>query len=90
MIITDDKLRVLLATIRNMGGCPCPRCLIKKLQIAETGTKRDMQWRQKFRNVDNWWLAQVEKAHTAIFDRGLGVNSTFVEALLKDNSWVPT
>ncbi|KAJ7191279.1 hypothetical protein GGX14DRAFT_579131 [Mycena pura] len=86
----DYPERVLLATVRNMGGCPCPRCFIKKLQIAETGMKRDMQRRQNIRKVDHWWLAQIEKARTGIFNRGLGVNSAFVEALLKDNSWVPT
>ncbi|KAJ7189929.1 hypothetical protein GGX14DRAFT_607548 [Mycena pura] len=40
--------------------------------------------------VDAWWISQVNKSREAIFDRGLGVNSTFVEQLLKENSWVPT
>ncbi|KAJ7225438.1 hypothetical protein GGX14DRAFT_638737 [Mycena pura] len=86
----DYPEKILLATICNMGGRPCPRCLILKSQIAETGTKRDMQRRAKVWEVDAWWISQVNKSREAIFDRGLGVNSTFVEQLLKENSWIPT
>jgi hypothetical protein len=28
--IDSNFTRVLIATVRNLGGCPCPRCLIPK------------------------------------------------------------
>src|ERR1700683_3155519 len=30
--------RVLIATIRNKGGCPCPQCLIPKQYLPGLGT----------------------------------------------------
>ncbi|KAJ3574499.1 hypothetical protein NP233_g1729 [Leucocoprinus birnbaumii] len=34
----DYPEKALLATIRFLGGCPCPRCKIKKDQICDLGT----------------------------------------------------
>ncbi|THU88485.1 hypothetical protein K435DRAFT_821626 [Dendrothele bispora CBS 962.96] len=34
----DYPEKVLLATIRTLGCCPCPHCLVEKSQIAQLGT----------------------------------------------------
>ena len=82
--------RVILATIRYLGGCPCPRCLIKKDQIGALGTKADEQRRSHLRTDTEHRQHGVNKTRTWIFDKGRGVNSTWVEDLLQPDSWVPT
>ncbi|KIO07970.1 hypothetical protein M404DRAFT_134911, partial [Pisolithus tinctorius Marx 270] len=37
----DYPEKVLLACLKFLGGCPCPRCLIKKDEISMLGTKAD-------------------------------------------------
>lgn len=82
--------RIILATIRYLGGCPCPRCFIKKDQINALGTKVDDQRRSHLRTDTEHRQHQVNKTRSWIFDKGRGVNSTWVEDLLQADSWVPT
>ncbi|KDQ16267.1 hypothetical protein BOTBODRAFT_173174 [Botryobasidium botryosum FD-172 SS1] len=42
----DYPEKVLLANIRNNGACPCPRCLIRKPDIAGMGTSDDQDRRR--------------------------------------------
>ena len=83
--------RVLLATIRNFGSCPCPRCLVPKSKIPEVGTANDDRRREKSRRVDNstrnW---NVSLAREYIYERGFGVRSAAVERLLAEESYTPT
>ena len=83
--------RVLLATIRNFGSCPCPRCLVPKSKIPEVGTAIDDRRREKSRRVDsftrNW---NVSLAREYIYERGFGVRSAAVERLLAEESYTPT
>jgi len=37
-----DYARVLLATLKFLGNCPCVRCLIKKSEIIQMGSKLDL------------------------------------------------
>ncbi|KAF9642543.1 hypothetical protein BDM02DRAFT_3105514 [Thelephora ganbajun] len=41
--MADYPEKVLLACIRNLGTCPCPRCLIKKIYLQGLGTRVDIQ-----------------------------------------------
>ncbi|KAJ3963597.1 hypothetical protein EV361DRAFT_762035, partial [Lentinula raphanica] len=41
----DYPEKVLLATIRDFGSCPCPRCLCSKSNLDQMGTKRDKKTR---------------------------------------------
>ncbi|CDO77698.1 hypothetical protein BN946_scf184969.g49 [Trametes cinnabarina] len=87
----DYPEKVLLATIRDMGNCPCPRCLVPKDHICELGTSRDQVIRdRKARVDDDVRKAIVQQARDFIMKKGLGVNSTAVEAILKPQSLVPT
>ncbi|KAI0645610.1 hypothetical protein C8Q79DRAFT_965394 [Trametes meyenii] len=87
----DYPEKVLLATVRDMGICPCPRCLIPKDMICELGTARDHEWRTTdARKDDTERQRAVLTARSYILKKGLGVNSTAVEAVLKSRSLVPT
>lgn len=80
-----------MATIRDMGGCPCPRCRRPKDALAAVGTRADREARETTARVDNEeHQRKVEEARTAIYDDGYVVNSEVVEGLLKPESLVPT
>ena len=67
--------RALLATIRDKGLCPCPRCLVPKSKLDQTGTKRD----SKFRLQND----------RAIYDSAAAIAGAAVNRLLKATSSVP-
>lgn len=85
--------RVLLATIRYFGGCPCPRCLVQKSEIADMGSKRDMSRRadpRYMRSDTNFLRRKIELVRKWIFEKGIILNGTAVEGLLFAESLVPT
>lgn len=83
--------RVLLMCLRTMGRCPCPRCLIKKDQIGELGTKRDMKQRQEQSRQDCADRREtIAMAHRRIYERGYSISSVHIERLLGLESLVPT
>ncbi|GLB33254.1 hypothetical protein LshimejAT787_0101380 [Lyophyllum shimeji] len=86
----DYPEKVLLATIRYLANCPCPRCLIDKDQIFKMGTKFDRRQRENTREDTPNRRSWIERARQFIFEKGLGVMSAAVERLLKPRSWVPT
>ena len=84
-------LRILLASIRNLGRCPCPRCLIPLDLVHNLGMPRDMMQRVSKARVDGIeHQNKVAAARRFIYERNMQVNSTAVEALLRDWSGVPT
>jgi hypothetical protein len=84
------KIRVLIATIRQLGGCPCPRCLIPTAQIHNLGTSNDRQQRTTLVRSDVSRSPLVATARNFIYQQNYGVDSTRVESLLKPDSWVPS
>lgn len=91
VLTSPDDFRVLLASIRDKGDCLCPHCLVRKDQISLLGTKADRQRRvQSAREDSERRQAKVSSARRFIYERGLNVNSTRVEAILKPTSLVPT
>lgn len=91
--MTDDHLhRVLLATIRNLGDCPCPRCLIPKRDIYKVGTVVDREHRKtKARTDDEARRRRVDLARGFVYgEQQVPVNGVAVENLLKERSEVPT
>ncbi|TFK50717.1 hypothetical protein OE88DRAFT_1630361 [Heliocybe sulcata] len=87
----DYPEKVLLANIRNLGDCPCPRCKIQKARIPEMGTKRDMARRTRDARVDSGPLRyDIARARELIYEDGRGVKSAAVEGLLRRESLVPT
>ncbi|KAK7680031.1 hypothetical protein QCA50_016977 [Cerrena zonata] len=88
----DYPEKVLLATIRNLGKCPCVRCKIEKDQIPEMGMDRDMKHRgPRTEHIGDIHLRRkIDDARRAIFHYGKGVKSTSVEDRLANESYVPT
>ena len=83
--------RILLACIRNLGNCPCPRCTVLLSDVHLLGTTRDRRNREKLaRTDDHRYKLTISNARKAIFDRNYAVNSAVVERLLKPRSLVPT
>lgn len=85
-------IRVLLATIRNLGDCPCPRCYVRKHEIHKLGTVQDIDLRKtKARVDDEARRGRVTLARDFIYgDHRSTVNSNAVENVLKERSEVPT
>ncbi|KAJ7076247.1 hypothetical protein B0H15DRAFT_790815 [Mycena belliarum] len=87
----DYPEKVLLATLRDMGKCPCPRCKIAKEDIPDLGTDADAKVRvDAIRRDDSLRREKVAAARKLIYEDGYVVNSARVEDLLKSESLVPT
>ncbi|KAF7328374.1 GLOBIN domain-containing protein [Mycena venus] len=86
----DYPEKVLLATIKYFGGCPCPRCLIEKDQIPAMGTKADFRRRQNIRQDTPWYRRTINLARKWIFEKGFLVAGAAVNRLLKPTSLVLT
>lgn len=83
--------RVLLAGIRNLGACPCPRCLIPLSRVHNIGMPLDMKQRRTQARVDNpHRIKLVQDARKKIYCENRSVTSKAVNDLLKIHSLVPT
>jgi len=81
--------RVILATIKYLAECLCPRCLIQKSQVSQIGSKLDARRRENIR-IDNMERqTMVNKTRTWIFDLGLATGTRLVDSLLAAESMVP-
>lgn len=83
--------RMLIATLRDKGRCPCPRCKMKFASISGMGTPDDITQRVSGARQDvaaNDEL--VDQARKIIYDEGYVVTSDRVEVLLGEHSMVPT
>ncbi|KAH7919882.1 hypothetical protein BV22DRAFT_1022211, partial [Leucogyrophana mollusca] len=87
----DYPEKILLACIRNRGGCPCPRCLIPLCRIQNLGMTRDMSQRKTLARLDDGHRqAAISNARKLIYEQGYAVDSAAVDRLLKPHSLVPT
>jgi|SRR5882762_1498976 hypothetical protein len=87
----SKKNRIILASIRKMGYCPCPRCLIPKDRIRNLGMARDRQQRLTLARVDDETKRFViANSRRLIYERNYAVDSSALERILKDQSLVPT
>lgn len=89
-MVSDLSFRVLLAGIRNMGACLCPRCLVKKDQVHKLGLPMDRILRMTSqRNDDANLRTKIASAKRLIYDKGYVVDSKVVDEMLKGESLVP-
>ncbi|KJA14075.1 hypothetical protein HYPSUDRAFT_107425, partial [Hypholoma sublateritium FD-334 SS-4] len=87
----DYPEKILLATIRNFGLCPCPRCLISKDKIPDVGKVYDDHRRNTTSRIDSTARNfDINTARRFIYENGEGVKSAAVERVLRDKSFVPT
>jgi hypothetical protein len=83
--------RILLASIRNLGRRPCPRCLVPLDRTHLLGSEYDMRTRQERpRNWDHQHQFDLETVRRFIYESNMQVNSSAVEKLLYEDSLVPT
>jgi hypothetical protein len=82
---------VLIANIRNLGGCPCPRCLIPKEKLQKVGTMNDMLQCDVLSHHDMAdHCAKITSARHLIYEGLYNIDTPQVEALIKPESLVPT
>ncbi|KAF5356693.1 hypothetical protein D9758_013746 [Tetrapyrgos nigripes] len=87
----DYPEKMLLACLKTLGRCPCPRCEIEKKDISQMGTFRDMNRRHSKARTDSHPLRwNVQEARRRIFEKGKAVGSRSVQVLLEPLSQVPT
>jgi hypothetical protein len=83
--------RVLVATIRDQGRCPCVRCLVTTPDIPALGTPEDRTLRQTQLRVESEERQQrVEGARDKLYREGYVITGDNVDGILKDESLVPT
>jgi len=85
------RRRVIIATIRNLGSCPCPRCLIQLSCVHNMGKAQDMKQRETLARVDDEnRRRKVAMAREIIYQKNYAVGNDAVESLLQGQSLVPT
>ncbi|KAF8348458.1 hypothetical protein F5887DRAFT_1071390 [Amanita rubescens] len=83
----DYPEKVLLACIRYLAKCPCPRCLVLKDDISEMGKKRDIVNRSKQARVDDITTqVRIAGARNAIFESGDSFNSNYIQLATGETS----
>ncbi|KAG2757163.1 hypothetical protein P692DRAFT_201859216 [Suillus brevipes Sb2] len=84
----DYPEKALISTIKDMGLCPCPRCITPKSMFGSLGIGRDMK--RRLANFRVYTREKVVKARDFIYRWGNTVDGTKVENALGEGSWVPT
>ncbi|KAH9476132.1 hypothetical protein JR316_0011703 [Psilocybe cubensis] len=84
----DYPEKVLLATIRDKGMFPCPRCMVHRSKLDLMGLYRDLQTRVK--QLRTFMVEKVKAARDLIYRQGYGIKSQQVEDRLQEFSGVPT
>ncbi|KAJ7742183.1 hypothetical protein DFH07DRAFT_964704 [Mycena maculata] len=87
----DYPEKVLLATIRNLGKSPCPRCTLPKDQIHDLGTVFDDTRREKLAREDTpIRRGRIERVRRWIYEWGYSIKSAAAEHYLQPLSETPT
>ncbi|KAI0747131.1 hypothetical protein C8Q80DRAFT_1220294 [Daedaleopsis nitida] len=86
----DYVEKVLLACIKYLARCHCPRCRINKDHTVELGTQADIFRRNKLREDNNDVVYRITLARRWIFERGMPLTSVYIDRLLGDLSLTPT
>ena len=82
---------MLIANVRNLGACPCPQCIIPKDRVHHLGTEKDILQRRLLARRDTQGRQKkIFDARRLIYEKNYVVDMPQVEALLKDESLVPT
>jgi len=83
--------RILIVCIRNLGRCPCPRCLIPLARVHNLGTELDRIQRVTMACVDDSQCrGRVIAARRLIYEKSTAVYGKAIEDLLQATSQVPT
>jgi hypothetical protein len=83
--------RVMIATVKSGGLCPCPRCLVEQAKLDPLGRMEDQATRASNIRVDSEIRQKlVQSAREFIYKDGYAVKYKKVNELLKPTSFVPT
>ncbi|TEB18199.1 hypothetical protein FA13DRAFT_1649583, partial [Coprinellus micaceus] len=85
---TDYPEKVLMATIKARGDCPCVQCLIQKKNLSQMGTPADMAFRKANPRVDDDARQERVSEARAAIKSGLAVAGDSVVKFLS-HSEVP-
>ncbi|KAJ3526412.1 hypothetical protein NMY22_g10174 [Coprinellus aureogranulatus] len=87
----DYLEKIMVACIKNLSSCPCPRCLASKSKVNMLGTAKDMSDRVRFARQDNITTQKaIKAARKAIYEEGASFASGDVTRKLGPKSLVPT
>jgi hypothetical protein len=87
----SHSIRTLLASIKFLAQCPCPRCLIPKIKIGDLGSKADRRWREKHIREDGHRIwAIIRQVREWLYVKGTNITSIFVKRMLAPESLVPS
>ncbi|EGN93613.1 hypothetical protein SERLA73DRAFT_63876 [Serpula lacrymans var. lacrymans S7.3] len=84
----DYPEKTLLATIRDMGECGCPRCLTPKTSFDQVGFSWDSQGRLE--GIRRYMAGKILLARDFLYKQGTPIKARAVETMLKPESLVPT
>ncbi|KAE9389208.1 hypothetical protein BT96DRAFT_1025149 [Gymnopus androsaceus JB14] len=83
----DYPEKILIVCIKYLAKHPSPRSLVLKSEISQLGLKRDMKNRiTRARKDSEQHQYKIDRARKLIFEKGTGVESTAVNALLDSES----
>lgn len=89
--LTSAGFRVLVATIRDLGQCPCPLCLVTLDQVHLLGQVADERIRTAKARVDSAErISKVTSARKMIYQHGYAASNDRSEYFLKPESLVAT
>src|ERR1700678_4672822 len=81
--------RIMIVGIRNLGLCPCPRCLIPMVCVPSMGMSRYLAQHVSLVRVDDVdRRACVQAVRTAIYENNHLVNGAAIKRLLDWDSLV--
>ncbi|KAG2740084.1 hypothetical protein P692DRAFT_201872694 [Suillus brevipes Sb2] len=87
----DYPEKTLLASIKFLAQCPCPRCLMPKTKIGGIGTKADRRWREnEIREDGNGVWSIINRVRKWLYVEGTNIASVYVKRMLTPQSLVPT
>jgi hypothetical protein len=82
---------MLMACLRYLALCPCPRCLLLKSKIPLIGSKTDTNSRLKLVRKDSKARQKmIENARQLMFEKGVNITSEKIEKILRPDSLTPT
>ncbi|PIL33276.1 hypothetical protein GSI_04726 [Ganoderma sinense ZZ0214-1] len=84
----DYPEKVLVAALRPLARCPCPRCLTPKGKVSEAGSKADMRRRMQGRKDSEALQKNIQTARGHLF-KGYAITGARVDNWLKDESLIP-
>ncbi len=81
----------MIAGVRTLGHCPCPRCCIRLDKVHLLGKERDRADRVKLaRQDDDAHRLAVKNARKLIYEQNYAVDGSKVKAPLNSQSLVAT